>query len=159
MSRLKELRRYVDTVKYQIISAMLMLCFCSCFLMGCPSPADESKEAKEHVKQAIPMAEEALKQAYPNAILDSKSFHGVSGIKTGPDHGLTDWVEGEYKDGGKEDILINVKTQEIYTTDGQITVSGYAMKRAYELYNANSGNMDGSVEFSFEAPYCMKILI
>lgn len=132
----------------------MTLCLCCCFLTGCPSPADESKEAEEHVKQAIPMAEEALKRVYPGAVLIQKSFHGVSGIKTGPDHGLTDWVKGRYKNGGEEEILINVKTQEIYTTDEQISISLCALKRAYELYNAGSWNMDGSVAFSFEAPFC-----
>lgn len=132
----------------------MMCCIFCCFLTGCPSPADESKEAEGHVKQALPIVEEALNQAYPDAVLDRKSFHGVSGIEIGPDHGLTDWVEGQYKDGGIEDVLINVKTRKIYTTEDQVAVSIYAMKRAYGLYNADSGNMYGSVEFDFEAPYC-----
>ena len=144
----------MDKGNFKIISIILMICLFCCFLTGCPSPADESKEAEEHVKQVLPMAEEALKQAYPNAILDKKSFHGISGIKMGPDHGVTDWVEGQYKNGGVKDILINVKTREIYTTEDEIKVSMYAMKRAHELYNTDAGNMEGSVGFDFEAPYC-----
>ena len=126
----------MNKITLKKISTIIMLCFCSCFLMGCPSPADESKEAKEYVELAIPIVEKEFSQLYPNAVIDRKSFHGVSDIKTGPDHGLTDCVEGQYKNGGIGDILINVKTEEIYTTDKHITVSTYAMKRAYELYNA-----------------------
>ena len=136
------------------IISIIMFGLCSCFLMGCPSPADQSGEAEEHVAQALPMAEEALKRVYPDAMLDKKSLHGVSGIKTGPDHGLTDWVEGHYRDGGTEDILINVKSQEIYTTSEWNKVSSYAMKRVHELYDTEAGDMEGSVGFSFEAPYC-----
>ena len=141
-------------LSHKMILIMLALCLYCCFLTGCPSPVDESKEAEDHVELAIPMAEEALKRTYPFATIVKKSFHGVSGIKIGPDHGLTDWVEGQYKNGGLEDILINVKTQEIYTTNDRFSVNHYAMKRAIELYNADSVYMDGSVEFSFEAPYC-----
>ena len=146
--------KIMNRENFKIISMIMMLCFFCCFLAGCPSPADETKEAEEHIKQALPMAEEALAQAYPDAILDKESFHGVSGIKNGPDHGLTDWVEGQYKNGGIKDILINVKTREIYTTEDEIKVSMYAMKRAHELYNTDAGSMEGSVGFDFEAPYC-----
>ena len=100
------------------------------------------------------MAEEALKRVHPNAMLDKGSLHGVSGINIGPDHGLTDWVEGEYRDGGAEDILINVITQEIYTTSEKGKVNSYGVDLACELYKTDPMSIEGSVGYSFEVPYC-----
>ncbi len=44
----------------KILSCIIPICFLSCFLMGCPSPNDESKQAEEHVSQAIPIIEEEV---------------------------------------------------------------------------------------------------
>ena len=136
------------------IISIIMICLCGCFLVGCPSPNDESKEAEEYVKQAIPIAEEALKSVHPNATLQKASLQGISGNMVGPDHGLTDWVKGVYRDSSDEDILINVITQEIYTTSEVKKINTYGMDLAYELYKTDSMSMEGSVGFSFEVPYC-----
>ena len=78
----------------------------------------------------------------------------MSGNKVGPDHGLTDWVKGTYRDSGDEDILINVITQEIYTTSEKKKIDTFGMDLAYELYKTDSMSMEGNVGFSFEVPYC-----
>ena len=124
------------------------------FLMGCPSPRDESKQAEEHVKQAITMAEEAVKWVYPNAIIKTETFSGVSGIQVGPDHGMTDWVRGQYLNGGQEKILINVLTKEIYVTSEFYKIRSYGMKAAKDLYRLDESKMVGSLSVYKEEPYC-----
>ncbi|WP_155831923.1 hypothetical protein [Butyrivibrio sp. WCD2001] len=122
--------------------------------MGCPSPKDESKQAKKHVKEAIPIAEEAVKKVYPDAIIKGNTFYGISGTQVGPDHLVTDWVRGEYLDGGKEEIMINVLTKDIYVTSEWNKISSYGMKAARDLFGLDSANTDGYIYGYKEEPYC-----
>ncbi len=53
------------------------------------------------------MAEE-VKKYYPDALIKADTFYGISGVNTGPDHLMTDWVEGTYLDGGTEKLHFRV---------------------------------------------------
>lgn len=136
------------------ISYPALICFLSCFLTGCPSPGDESKQAEQHVRQAVSMAEE-VKKYYPDALIKADTFYGISGVQTGPDHLMTDWVEGTYLDGGKENILINVITNDIYVTSEWSEANSYGMKSVRELYNLDSTDLTGMVYGYIEKPYCI----
>ena len=141
-------------IKAQIIPVIL-LCLCGCFLTGCPSPADESKEAGEHVRQAIPIAEEAITKVYPNAVVKKNTFYGVSAAQTGPDHLMTDWVEGTYLDGGEERVLVNVNTGEIYVTSEWHKIRSYEMDIIKDLYHIDVSDFDVQISGCKEEPYCI----
>lgn len=136
------------------ISYLVLICLLSCILTGCPSPGDESKLAEQHVSQAVSLAEEELTKIYPDAIIKPKSFYGISGVQTGPDHLMTDWVMGEYLDNGKEEILINVLTNDIFVTSEWHIINSYGMKLARDLYGLDDTSLDGSVSGYMEMPYC-----
>ncbi|SFG10134.1 hypothetical protein SAMN05216356_101256 [Oribacterium sp. WCC10] len=100
------------------------------------------------------MAEE-VKKYYPDALIKADTFYGISGVNTGPDHLMTDWVEGTYLNGGTENILINVITSDIYVTSEWSEVNSYGMKYVRALYNLDSTNLNGTVYGYIEKPYCI----
>jgi hypothetical protein len=136
-------------------SCLVLICFLSCFLFGCPSPGDESKQAEQHVSLAISMAEVEVPKIYPNAMIKTNTFYGISGAQTGPDHLMTDWVKGEYQDGGEEEIMVNVLTKDIFVTSEWHKISSYGLKSVKGLYGLDDTNMDGSVHGYIEKPYCI----
>lgn len=138
------------------ISCLVLIFIMSMFLTACPSPADESKEAEQHVKEALSIAEEEVTKIYPNAVIKANSFYGISGAQTGPDHLMTDWVKGEYLDGGKEEILINVLTKDIFVTSEWDKISSHGMDSARELYGIEVMDMDGMVSGYMKKPYCVE---
>lgn len=137
------------------VSSIVLICCLSCFLVGCPSPGDESKQAEQHVSQVVSIAEEEVTKIYPDAMIKADTFYGISGVHTGPDHLMTDWVEGEYQNGGKEEILINVLTKDIYVTSEWNKISSYGLKNVRDLYGLDDTNMDGFVSGCIEKPYCI----
>ena len=141
-------------IKVHIIP-VIMMCLCGCFLAGCPSPADESKEAGEHVRQAIPMAEEAIVKVYPDAIVKKNTFYGVSAAQTGPDHVMTDWVKGTYLDGGEERVLVNVNTGQIYVTSEWHKIRSYEVDNISDLYHIDIPDFDVQILGCIEEPYCI----
>ena len=139
----------------KILSCIIPICFLSCFLMGCPSPNDESKQAEEHVSQAIPIIEEEVTDLYPHARIKTKSFYGIGAPNMGPDHLVTDWVSGIYLDGGEKEVMMNVITKDIYVSSEWYKINSFAMESVRDLYGLDLGNMDGSVHGCIEKPYCI----
>ena len=137
------------------IGCIALICLLSCFLVGCPSPRDESKQAEQHAKQAISLAEEELPKYYPNARIKANTFYGISGVDIGPDHRMTDWVRGKYLDGGEETILINVLTKEIFVTSEWYKINSYGRRLVTDLYGLDDTNMRCSVVGYMERPYCI----
>lgn len=136
------------------ITALIVLVICICMLGGCFQKGYDTAEEDKNVELALELAKKAIKENHPSAVLSESNFRAVD-VKppNSPVLHLSDWVTGEYKDSGKWDILINVKTKEVYTSREWNKVNHYGKQLAYKLYGLDEGDMQVEVYGTLEKPY------
>lgn len=139
-------------VKRSLVTAfavMSAICFCSCFPKGYTND-----EQKAQVKQAIKIAGDYQKKYAPNGRLKENTFHAYDVMREGEHElKLTDWVYGEYLDGGKYNMYVNTATGEVYSDKEWDAVKSFGSKQAEKLYGLDEDEMTVDVWFSTKLPF------
>ena len=132
------------------IAALLLLCTCIC---GCMPTAYDAEEKTSETQQGIALAQEWLDQNQPNATIIKSSFE-TSDVRndSSPKLQLTDWVIGEYKNGGRQKIAVNLKTNEIYTSEEVWTLTGRSQDLIGDLCGLDANTYTSEVNISKEVP-------
>ena len=140
--------------KYIRIICLLILC--SIVLNGCIPKAYSKKEEKEKINQAVKLAQEYFKDTSSSARVKKSTFHIETAMKD-DDYKMyiTDWVGGDYLDGGSEHILVNTETREIYTSKHWNILSDYGSKRIEEHYGLGKPDIRVEIYGHKELPYCI----
>ena len=141
----------------------------TCMLTGCVSggpvsgasntsnttKADNTDAANKNADQAILLVEEYLKKNDPSAVLDVDSFVSVeTNLRQGSsDTTVTDWVTGEYDSGETVDVLVNIKSGEIFTSAEWYKVETYCLDLAKNLYGADNAGVSIAVTGIIPRPY------
>lgn len=114
-----------------------------------------SSPVNTNADQAVTMVGEYLKKNDSSAVLDADSFVSVeTNTRQGSsDTVITDWVTGEYDSGKTVDVLVNVKSGEIFTSAEWDKVESYCLDLAKNLYGADSGSVSIAVTGILPRPY------
>lgn len=114
-----------------------------------------SSPVNTNADQAASMVEEYLKTNDPSAVLDADSFVSVetNTRKGSSDTVITDWVTGEYDSGKTVDVLVNVKSGEIFTSAEWEKVDAYCIDLAEKLYGFDNGGVSIAVTGILPRPY------
>lgn len=126
-------------------------------LSGCFPKAYTSKEEKEQLAHAIAIARVYQKKYAPSITLKEDKFHVYDAMREGePKLCLTDWVYGEYTDGGKYELYINTDANKLYSDKEWSKIESYGTKLATQLYGISESEMLADIWGSTELPFCEK---
>ena len=124
-----------------------ILCAFACILTGCPKglTEEERAEGQRRVEQAMAIAEEPIRQYYPNVDL-SKYYIWAHYNSEFRDY--TDWVGG-YATGSEEfeGFSVNIVTKEIYVSYEWPRMNAYVEKLFKDLYQLNQFD-NNDIEYS-----------
>lgn len=140
-------------MKKRILVALLPALL-GCFLLcGCMPTDYDASEKNSETDRGIAIAKEWLAQNEPDAMIIESSFE-TSDVRndSSPKLRLTDWVIGEYKNGGRQEIAVNLKTNEIYTSEEVWTLTGRSQDLIEDLCGLDANTYTSEVNISKEVP-------
>ena len=142
-------------MKKSKVWSILVLMIAASMLSACFPKAYTNKEEKEQLAHAIAIARVYQEKYAPSARFDEQTFHVYDSM---PENDrklyLTDWVYGEYKDGGKYNVYINTTENKIYSDKEWNKVQVYGQKLAEQLYGLDEKQMTVDVWGYTELPFC-----
>ncbi len=124
-------------------------------LSGCLSGTENAVKENSNTEQAVSIVEDYLKRKDPSYKAIKSSFKDVEAElrKGSSEKTLTDWVTGEYEGVRKENVLVNVKSREIYTSENWDKVNAYCIDLANKLYGVGDSNVQVTVIATTYASY------
>ncbi len=134
---------------------IILLATAAGLLGGCFAKGYTAEEEKAQLSRAIMIAREYQGKYAPDGRLKENTFHVYDSMKEG-DHKLylTDWVYGNYLDGGEYNMYVNTNTNMIYSDREWISVASYCRRLAGDLYGLDEDKMTVDVWGSAEVPFC-----
>ena len=138
-----------------VISAALLAGCVATDITSNTSGMEISYSVNTNADQAVSLVEEYLKENDPSAVLDADNFVSVeTNLRQGSsDTTVTDWVTGEYDSGKTVDVLVNVKSGEIFTSAEWDKVETYCLDLAESLYGADNAGVSIAVTGIIPRPY------
>lgn len=131
---------------------LIVLLIIVSMICGCFQKSYTSKEEKDQLAHAIALARIYQKNNAPSIILNEVAFRVQDTLGPEAKLCLTDWVKGEYKDGGRYYMLINTATNEIYSDKDWLDARFYGRQLAEKLYGLSEGDMVVDVFGSRDLP-------
>lgn len=133
---------------------IILLATAAGLLGGCFAKGYTADEEKSQLSRAMVIAREYQGKYAPDARLKENTFHVYDSMKEG-DHKLylTDWVYGNYLDGGEYNMYVNTNTGEIYSDKGWASIESYGGRLAGDLYGLDDNKMIVDVWGSAELPF------
>ena len=124
------------------MTVIIMLMIAACMMTSCFPKAYTVKEEKDQLARAIAIARDYQEKYAAPARLKENTFRVYDAMPEDEQKlYLTDWVTGEYLDGGEYSMYINTESKEVYSDKGWTAVQAYGQSLVGQLYGLEEKEM------------------